>query len=118
MVPKIRIKGFTEDWEKTAFADLYERSIVKNDLSFGTDKIISVANMYFSSSVSQSDEEYLRSYNVMRLGDIAFEGNKSKNYAHGRFVENTIGDGFVSHVFVVLSPKSDCLRSEFLEILY
>ena len=29
---------------------------------------------------------------------------KSKNYAHGRFVENTIGNGIVSHVFDVFRP--------------
>ena len=40
----------------------------------------------------------------MRLGDIAFEGNRSKNFAHGRLVENTIGDGIVSHVFKVFRP--------------
>ena len=49
----------------------------------------------------------MRTYNIMRLGDIAFEGNKSKNYAHGRFVENTIGDGIVSHVFDVFRPIVD-----------
>ena len=43
-------------------------------------------------------------YNIFELGDIAFEGNKSKNYAHGRFVENTIGNGIVSHVFDVFKP--------------
>ena len=43
----------------------------------------------------------------MRLGDIAFEGNKSKHFAHGRFVENTIGDGIVSHVFDVFRPIAD-----------
>lgn len=43
----------------------------------------------------------------MHLGDIAFEGNKSKNFAHGRFVENTIGDGIVSHVFDVFRPIAD-----------
>ena len=43
-------------------------------------------------------------YNVFELGDIAFEGNKSKNFAHGRFVENTIGNGIVSHVFDVFKP--------------
>ena len=68
------------------------------------DKIISVANMYFKPDARISDEEYLRTYNVFRLGDIAFEGNKSKNFAFGRFVENTIGDGIVSHVFVVFRP--------------
>ena len=60
--------------------------------------------MYFKEEVKDSSDEYMRTYNVMRLGDIAFEGNKSKNYAHGRFVENTIGDGIVSHVFDVFRP--------------
>ena len=76
-------------------------------MSFGADKIISVANMYFKSDVKQSDDDYMRSYNIMRLGDIAFEGNKSKHFAHGRFVENTIGDGIVSHVFDVFRPIAD-----------
>ena len=79
----------------------------KNDLSFGTDKIISVANMYFKEDTKESSDDYMKTYNVMRLGDIAFEGNKSKNFAHGRFVENTIGDGIVSHVFDVFRPIAD-----------
>ena len=83
---------------------MYEKVNEKNDLSFGADKIISVANMYFKEDVKESNEDYMRTYNVMRLGDIAFEGNKSKNFSHGRFVENTIGDGIVSHVFDVFRP--------------
>ena len=62
--------------------------------------------MYFKEEVKESSDEYMRTYNVMRLGDIAFEGNKSKNYSHGRFVENTIGDGIVSHVFDVFRPTT------------
>lgn len=104
-VPKLRFKGFEGEWEKVSFEKLYETSTVKNK-TFGSDKIISVANMYYKPISYISDEEYLKSYNVMNLGDIAFEGNKSKNYAHGRFVENTIGDGIVSHVFIVLKPIS------------
>lgn len=76
-------------------------------MSFGADKIISVANMYFKQDIKESGDDYMKTYNVMRLGDIAFEGNKSKNYAHGRFVENTIGDGIVSHVFDVFRPIVD-----------
>ena len=105
--PKIRFSGFTNDWEQRKLSDLYEKVIEKNDLSFGTDKIISVANMYYKVDTSNSDDDYMRTYNVMRLGDIAFEGNKSKNFAHGRFVENTIGDGIVSHVFDVFRPISE-----------
>lgn len=104
--PRVRFKGFEGEWEKKSFGDLYEHNIVKNDLSFGVDKVISVANMYYNPNTYISDQNYLRTYNVFKLGDIAFEGNKSKNFAHGRFVENTIGDGIVSHVFEVFSPKS------------
>lgn len=107
-VPKVRFKGFEEEWELARLSNLYEKVCEKNDLSYGADKIISVANMYFqntdSKQTSISDEEYMRSYNIMKLGDIAFEGHKSKNFSYGRFVENTIGDGIVSHVFTVLRP--------------
>lgn len=105
-VPKVRFKGFEGEWEEKSFSALYKKSIIKNDLTFGTDKIISVANMYYLTNVNVSDLEYLKTYNIMKLGDIAFERNKSKRFSHGRFVENTIGDGIVSHVFVVFHPIS------------
>ena len=105
-VPKVRFKEFEGEWEEKSFSALYKKSIIKNDLTFGTDKIISVANMYYLTNVNVSDLEYLKTYNIMKLGDIAFEGNKSKRFLHGRFVENTIGDGIVSHVFVVFHPIS------------
>ncbi|WP_370746589.1 hypothetical protein [Faecalibacillus intestinalis] len=95
---------FLHSWEQRKFSDLYVKVNEKNDLIFGTDKIISVANMYYKEDVKESSDDYMKTYNVMRLGDIAFEGNKSKSYAHGRFVENTIGDGIVSHVFDVFRP--------------
>ena len=60
--------------------------------------------MYYKSDAKVSNEEYLRTYNIFRYGEIAFEGNKSKNFAYGRFVENTIGDGIISHVFEVFRP--------------
>ena len=91
-------------WEQRKFGELYRPVSEKNDMSFGRDKIISVANMYFNSVVYVTEDSYLATYNVMRLGDIAFEGNRSKRFAHGRFVENTIGDGIVSHVFKVFRP--------------
>lgn len=104
--PQLRFPGFTGEWVEKSFGDIYRKNNVKNDLSFGVDRIISVANMYYKSDVTISDENYLKSYNVFRIGDIAFEGNRSANFAFGRFVENTIGDGIVSHVFDVYSPIS------------
>lgn len=105
-IPKLRFPGFDGEWEEKSFSELYEKHNVKNDLSLGVDKIISVANMYYNTDANVGNDDYLKTYNVFRLGDIAYEGNKSANYAYGRFVENTIGDGIVSHVFDVYSPIS------------
>ena len=61
--------------------------------------------MYYKTDSYITNPEYLKTYNVFHFGDIAFEGNKNKNFAHGRFVENTIGNGIISHVFDVFRPK-------------
>ena len=103
-MPSIRFRGFDDAWEQRKFSELYEKISKKNDLTYGKNDIISVANMYFKPDAYITDDSYLLTYNIFELGDIAFEGNKSKNYAHGRFVENTIGNGIVSHVFDVFKP--------------
>ena len=103
--PEIRFAGFTDPWEQRKLGELYSLVSEKNDLTFGRESIISVANMYFNANVNVTDEQYLRTYNVMRLGDIAFEGHSNKEFSHGRFVENYIGDGIVSHIFTVLRPR-------------
>lgn len=79
----------------------------KNDLTYGTDKNITVATMQFKDDVKVATEDYLRTYNVCKLGDIAFEGHKSKEFQFGRFVENDIGNGIVSHIFAVFRPIGD-----------
>lgn len=104
-MPAIRFSGYTDAWEQRKFGEIYERAGQKNDLTYGIDKIISVANMYFKKDVTVGSEEYLKTYNVFKLGDIAFEGHTNKEYRYGRFVENTIGDGIVSHIFDVFTPK-------------
>lgn len=76
-------------------------------MTYGTEQIISVANMYYKVDANVKRQDYLKTYNIFELGDIAFEGNKSKHFAHGRFVENTIGNGIVSHVFDVFKPIMD-----------
>ncbi|MFV8414065.1 restriction endonuclease subunit S [Mycoplasma sp. Z707] len=104
-VPEIRFKGFDESWKLNKFSDLYNSSNEKNiNIRYTEKNIISVANMYFKDEQKISNAEYLKSYNIFHLGDIAYEGNKSANYRYGRFVVNTIGPGIVSHVFEVFKP--------------
>ena len=103
-VPEIRFSGFTEDWEQRKFSELYARSSEKNDGSIGMDKNITVATMQFRNDVRVSTTEYLKTYYTFKLGDIAFEGHQSKEFRYGRFVENDIGNGIVSHIFAVFRP--------------
>ena len=103
--PTLRFKGFTDPWEQRKLGELYKPTAEKNDLSFGVDRIISVAAMRFNPEASVSDERYMLTYNVMRIGDIAFEGHSNREFSYGRFVENDIGDGVVSHIFAVFRPK-------------
>ena len=112
--PKLRFKAddgseFPE-WEEKYFSEIFEKTTNKNTC-YGTDKIISVANMYYKEDASVSNEDYLKTYNVMLYGDIAFEGHVNKEYSHGRFVLNDIGDGIVSHIFDVFHPKNLSLYS-------
>lgn len=103
-IEELSLKKLASDWEQREFSQLYTKVSEKNDLTYTTEHIISVANMYYKTDSYITDMEYLRTYNVFKSGDIAFEGNKSKDFAHGRFVENTIGNGIVSHVFDVFRP--------------
>ena len=103
-VPEIRFKGFTDDWEQRKFSELYAKSSEKNNGSIGMDRNITVATMQFKDDVKVSTTEYLKTYYSFNLGDIAFEGHQSKEFRYGRFVENDIGNGIVSHIFSVFRP--------------
>lgn len=104
-VPKLRFANFEGDWETKKFKEIWRRTSNKNkDLKYDESKIISVAKMTDIFKQNNTNEEYLKTYNILKKGDIAFEGNKSKNYLFGRFVLNDFRDGIVSHVFITFTP--------------
>lgn len=109
-LPK-NLKSPSASFENTGkifrFSELFKRSSEKNDGSFSKDKVISVANMRWGTAPKNSSDDYMKTYFILRKGDIAFEGNRSKNYSFGRFVANDLEDGIVSHVFIVYRPKKE-----------
>lgn len=106
-VPKIRFPGFDEPWEQRKLGKEFYKVNERNDGSFGKEHWISVAKMYFQDPEKvQSNNIDTRTY-VMRFGDIAFEGNKSKEFKYGRFVVNYIGDGVVSELFPIYRHKQE-----------
>lgn len=105
--PKIRFKGFTDDWEQRELSELYQKNIEKNEDLIGYDKTISIATMTYKGEGNGASNNSLRTYKVLRMGDLAFEGHTNKEFRYGRFVVNDIGIGIMSPRFSTLRPKND-----------
>ena len=105
--PKIRFKGYTEDWEQRKLGELYQRNTERNENLIGYDKTISVATMSYKDDGNGASESSLSTYKVLRVGDIAFEGHTNKQFRFGRFVVNDIGTGIMSPRFSTLRPLNE-----------
>ena len=104
-VPELRFAGFADDWEERKFGEVWKKSSERNlNLEYSPKQVLSVAQMKLNPSNRNEQDDYMKTYNVLHKGDIAFEGNKSKSFAFGRFVLNDLQDGIVSHVFNVYRP--------------
>ena len=106
-VPRIRFKGFEEDWEQRKLGEIYTQLVERNIELLPFKKILSVSTMTYKGDGNGAAEESLSSYKRLRVGDIAFEGHTSKDFRYGRFVLNDTGDGIMSPRFSALRPISD-----------
>lgn len=106
-VPTIRFKEFTDDWEQRKFSELYQKNTERNNGQFGWDRTISISTMSFNELGNGAADSSLNHYKVLRIGDIAFEGHKNKEFKFGRFVLNDIGNGIMSPRFTTLRPIAD-----------
>ena len=75
----------------------------RNGNQFKANKTISISTMTFKPKGNGADNNSLKTYKVLRLGDVAYEGHTNNEFAYGRFVLNDIGDG-------IMSPRFSCLR--------
>ena len=84
--------------------ELYKKNTERNELKFPIEKTISIAKMVFNPEGNGALSESLVNYRVLRVGDIAFEGHKNKDFLFGRFVLNDVGNGIMSPRFSSLRP--------------
>lgn len=91
------------DWETVSLGSLYQKNNERNGNQFCAEKTISIATMRFNEKGNGAKEESISNYKVLRVGDIAFEGHENREFSHGRFVLNDVGDG-------IMSPRFSCLR--------
>ena len=103
-IPKIRFKGFTDDWEQRKLSELYNKNTEKNEELISYDKTISIATMTYKNGGNGASDKSLKAYKVLRVGDLAFEGHTNKKFKYGRFVLNDIGTGIMSPRFSTLRP--------------
>lgn len=114
--PQLRFEGFTDDWEERKFGEIWKKSSERNsNLEYSPKQVLSVAQMKLNPSNRNEQDDYMKTYNVLHKGDIAFEGNKSKSFAFGRFVLNDLQDGIVSHVFNVYRPICK-MNTDFMKV--
>ena len=114
-VPELRFKGFTDDWEQRKLGDIFKKDTQKNkDLEFHSDSVISVAKMKLSPPSAKSSDEYMKTYNKIRKGNVAFEGHTNDEFPNGRFVLNDCQDGIVSHIYDVYSAVDE-YNNEFMK---
>lgn len=105
MVPKVRFKGFTDEWEQRKLSELFKRNNERNkNLEFTPKRTISIATMRFNSEGNGASKKSISNYKVLRIGDAAFEGHTNNHYQFGRFVVNDIGNGIMSPRFATIRP--------------
>jgi len=104
-VPEIRFPGVAGSWEQRKLGDLFTKNDAKNTELIGTERTISVASMTWNPLGNGAVAESLPEYKVLRYGDIAFEGNRTKGHPYGKLVVNDIGSGIMSSRFRTLKPK-------------
>ena len=102
--PELRFPNFTDAWEQRKLGELYKKNTERNELKFPIEKTISIAKMVFNPEGNGALSESLVNYRVLRVGDIAFEGHKNKDFLFGRFVLNDVGNGIMSPRFSSLRP--------------
>ena len=105
-VPEIRFAGFTDPWEQRKLGELYRPGDEKNNnLEFDVDKTISVSTMSWNPGGNGAAAESLPLFKVLRYGDLAFEGNRTKGHPYGKLVINDIGAGIMSSRFRTLAAR-------------
>lgn len=114
-VPKVRFAGFDEEWEQRKLGGIFKKYTQKNkDLEFHSDSVISVAKMKLSPPSAKSSDEYMKTYNKIWKGNIAFEGHTNDEFPNGRFVLNDCQNGIVSHIYDVYSAVDE-YNNEFMK---
>ena len=118
--PRIRFKGFTEDWEQRKLNEFLSVSNLKNtENKYNKKDVLSVSGEY--GIVNQIDFQgrsfagaSVSNYGVVEKGDIVYTKSPLKLNPYGIIKTNRINNGIVSTLYAVYKTKENC-DSKFIE---
>ena len=118
--PKLRFKGFTDDWEQCKLNEFLLVSSLKNiENKYDKNNVLSVSGDY--GVVNQIEfqgrsfaGESVLNYGVVKTGDIVYTKSPLKRNPYGIIKTNRIATGIVSTLYAVYKTKKNC-DSKFVE---
>lgn len=121
--PKIRFKGFTDDWEQRKLIDYLEVSSEKNrDNRFTKEDVLSVSGEYgIVNQIEFQGRSFagasVSNYGVVENGDVVYTKSPLKSNPYGIIKTNKGIPGIVSTLYAVYKPK-EITDSKFVQIYF
>ena len=121
--PKIRFKGFTDDWEQRKLIDYLVVSSEKNrDNRFTKDDVLSVSGEYgIVNQIEFQGRSFagasVSNYGVVENGDVVYTKSPLKSNPYGIIKTNKGIPGIVSTLYAVYKPK-EITDSKFVQIYF
>lgn len=121
LVPEVRFKGFTDDWEQRKLGEIAERILRKNsDLQSLLPLTISAQDglvdqtIYFNKQVASKQ---LKNYLLLYNGDFAYNKSYSVGYPYGTIKRlDKYKQGVLSTLYIAFKPTN--INSDFLQHYY
>jgi len=110
--PKIRFKGFTDDWEQRKLGDILERRIEQRRqsadyprLAFASGQgVIPLSERKTNNREQLTKDEFTKKYLVTEMNDIVYN---PANVKYGAIDRNKFGRGLISPIYVTFTTRED-----------
>lgn len=121
--PKIRFKGYQEDWEQRKLEDYLEVSREKNrEELLGKEDVLSVSGEFgIVNQIEFQGRSFagasVANYGIVETGDVVYTKSPLKSNPYGIIKTNKGEIGIVSTLYAVYKPKKN-VDSEFVQIYF
>lgn len=121
--PKIRFKGYTDDWEQRKLNEYFNVSTAKNkDNHYGKEDVLSVSGDYgIVNQIKFQGRSFagatVANYGVVNTGDVVYTKSPLSTNPYGIIKANKGKAGIVSTLYAVYKPCKN-VNSEFVQVYF